>query len=543
MTKNNLLYICLAAMLLFAACTRATKNPENINGANSPAEAEELIVINWGILNRGDPASLDPDIEFEIVSDIADMFGVAINLMIMPNATLDINVSVNDLPDFFLAYDFETVLFNSGVLRPIPHDMITQHAPRYAARMSVEPYGWDLGRAPGQDGYYFGLNVYHALMSQPMQYSQYRFDWLIDLGINPNGNVSKLRGGEVSFYFTDEAFTQDQFVDIIRAFANRSDNSSGVLVPARQEFITTYFRPIIGMFGLIPDIINCGGRAVPYYASGQYRDFMRFLSDLHKEDLLLFASKDDAWANPPELIRGRIGWNVGVPSIILNYYGVIAFPNENVNLFLRDPDAKLLVAPPEIGLSGMQGFYSLNTSFLTSIKWFVSAAVTDEKLAKILQIFDALSFDPEFHVLSNYGVEGVDFTWEGEPYNSRAIQNTSRSLQESQRRGAGGLNTLNMEDGFLVYQLGNNALTQFASSPRTAQMAIRPYKEDMFGLFTDQRAELDLRFEERLRQVRQDFYYNVATGGITDVDAEWDRYIAGLYANGLSEYIALFEQF
>ena len=192
----------------------------------------------------------------------------------------------------------------------------------------------------------------------------------------------------------------------------------------------------------------------------------------------------------------------------------------------------------------MQGFYARYTPFRPDYQWVVSANVTDKKLAVILQIFDAVSFDPELYVLTNFGTEGVDFIWEGIPFHSRIIY-TNAQFQQALRKGVAAFRTGIMDDrtGKIVFRLGDNALTQFASSNEAARLAIRPFINDIFGLFTEQRSALDIIYQARLQQIKQEFYYAVINGQITDVDAEWDRYIANLNANGLLKYIELFEQF
>jgi hypothetical protein len=67
--------------------------------------------------------------------------------------------------------------------------------------------------------------------------------------------------------------------------------------------------------------------------------------------------------------------------------------------------SKYLITPPEIGPYGNQGAYAgfAPCYEITERTYYISREVSDEKLAKILEIFEAVSYDPEFYLISKYG--------------------------------------------------------------------------------------------------------------------------------------------
>jgi len=534
---KNIFILFITILLLLTSCNGEKASPsESPLPSASPSTVREVETIVWGYGHGQGGTIFQLHSDSEIVTKLGSKFDVIIKPMLIK----EYNINLSTPPDFFAALNAQE-LYDLGVIRSIPRDMIEQYAPNYAALLDRESYGWELNMAP-EGNSYLGLNTYNVNSKQPNMYSVYRLDWLESLGIVPNGMLTAL-DDEGRFFFTDKAFTQDQFFDIICAFANNEVSGAGgtgIYVPTEQEYIVNY--PLAGMFGLNNEIMNCNGRAVPYYASEQYRDYMRFLTEVQKEGLLLVVNSSFL-TSPPEFACGQLGWTILSTFLIHNYD--LALPAIN-NLFSpsNNPDAKLLVTPPEIGLSGMQGM-SVPTTSLNSLnqnlQWLVSMDVNDTKLSVILQIFDAVSFDPELFALARYGVESVDYQWEGEPYNSRVIQ-SRQEWMTALSKGAFAFYTFIVDGtaGKPIYDYGSNALTEYASSPAAARLFVMPYKDDVLGKFAKHKQSLDLKYAQKLVQVKQEFYTKVVTGQIKDIDSEWDSYINDLNNNGLLEYLELF---
>jgi len=513
----------------------AAPEPETVNS--------EPINIKWGYgFGLGDAISqLRVPSKNAVTDALIEEFGVSLE----PMFTLNGVINENDPPDFFMSGDAR-LLYESGVTRAVPRTFITQHAPRYSALLDSEARGWDLGRAPGQDAY-IGLSIYDDNFNRPRRYAAYRLDWLEDFGFAVNGAVHELDRSS-RFYFTDAAFTQNQFVEIIDVFARRNPEAGGLLVPAQLSEAMDL--TLAGMFGLNDAVVNEGGAAVPYYASSRYRDYLQFLSGMQANGLLIVShnpfsgSQPDIFSiNPPEFVGGLVGWTNYEPFVVANYDMIMP---DVVNIFSSyyNPDAKILITPPEIGASRLQGVSAPGAPFFKDRMWLVSKNADDAKLAAILRLFDALSFDPQTLALARYGFAGEDFTWEGEPYDSRVIQ-SQQGVMQAIHKGALMYFTY-VQDGNAwktVYDLGDNALTDFALSAAARRMLIRPYKDDLSGLYTDRARSLDTEYGAGLAQTAQEFYLSVVTGQTDDVAAGWDAYMTALTADGLNEYIDLYASY
>jgi hypothetical protein len=213
-----------------------------------------------------------------------------------------------------------------------------------------------------------------------------------------------------------------------------------------------------------------------------------------------------------------------------------------------NPGAKILYTPPEIspatvisppvpyddGSGG--GFGSGNNIMM------VSKGVSDEKLAVILNIFDTCAFDRETRVLATYGFEGENFEWAGEPFNSFVKEledsptfNNGNHLLSPPIWGGPAYNE--------VYDYNvdpNNPVYIHSRSDEGRARMLMPYKEDMDGISANDIAEWEAEHYTDIRKITADYFYAVVQGD-KDIDGTWDEYIDELNSNGLSDYVAIME--
>jgi len=437
---------------------------------------------------------------------------------------------------FDTTLDMHTLL-DSGTTRTIPFDMISRYAPRYANLLSSVPFGLDAFKC-SDTGNLVGLPVYLASTDIDLfAYSVYRLDWLEEHSIPLPGNITPLVDGRI--YFTDTAFTQDQFLEIMRAFSEPPSNY-GFAIMRRYDQLPN-LRGLKGMWGLGNSIVNDSGRPNYYFADPRYKEFLQFMAYMYGEGLFTSPNQRvELWQY--ETLRYGIwqriptGWFQADLTYLMNPAGVISW------LLELQPDAKLLVAPPEVGLSGASGIGARSTSPLSSsYGWVIGVHVSDDELATILTIFDYVSFDHEAYVMVNFGLEGEHFEWEGTPFDSKIIQSREDAIRANESGAAIFSTSMHTPEG-MVYRLGNNALTRHSSSDAGRQAVILPYREDIHGDFTRQYSELTKQYGEGLMRIRERFFL-LAIRGQIDIEAEWDAYIDELNENGLRQFLALVQHF
>ena len=157
----------------------------------------------------------------------------------------------------------------------------------------------------------------------------------------------------------------------------------------------------------------------------------------------------------------------------------------------------------------------------------VSANVDDAKLAKILQIFNDLTYDPELWMAAQYGIKGEDWQWEGEEYISKVTQNVyfPRFFRTNIASKYGGAYTLptRLDPIIADYILQNGE-----------RLAIYPfYSKGNLNLDNDDWAIVYEYWVER-REI-QDLYLAEVAAGYKNTSDTWDDYIVELRTFGLDE--------
>jgi hypothetical protein len=207
------------------------------------------------------------------------------------------------------------------------------------------------------------------------------------------------------------------------------------------------------------------------------------------------------------------------------------------------PNAKLLLTPPEIGPNGQQGIpaaYEPSPVKGTDYGYYIGAHVSDEKLARILTMYEALSFDPELYVLSYYGIEGEDYTWAGEPY-----QSGINILANHKTDNGPGIYVSHVFDGNagkFIYDFPYPALYEYASGEQAKALYKYPYKADPYGAYAGELGSVEAKFPKKnMDEAAQKYYIDILSGE-KDLDSTWDEYIAELNEYGLYVWNAYYEQ-
>jgi len=490
----------------------------------------EVLEIVWGKYSpRPNQARKKPD-DCAIAKELNERFNVVMtsSLRTGNDWTAEQQKQIDDgtLPDIFSPYIDYADIIEQGAAREIPWGMVERLAPNYASML-----GETGGRITdsfynyyGGDYFLFGLE---RMVEMLQTYSVYRLDWLEEIGVSPRGKLIEV---EDRVFFTEEAFTSDEFADIMRLFTESGDGH-------RKGFSTgfvwaTGIETIMGTYGL--NLLNIGqdGSAVYSFASDGFREFLRFAEYL--SGLEVVNVSDDPWN---DRIYNKIGyWNDN----LVNIFGEYGYSRNMLSSL--DVTKKLLVTPPEIGRGGRQGVdFPQGQSFEINISqlYMISSAVSDEKLAKILEIFDAVSFDPELYVITRYGIEGEDFDWTGKPYESpvTVIRESTAYTSLFNTR------TTDENAGKKIYDFPTEAMYVYATSAEARRMLIPPYKNDIHGEFENELTELHERFNYPNINRYGIQFYNEVVRGQKSADHDWDEYIAGYAAAGLGEFTELLNRF
>jgi len=521
--KVSLQVLCLLVfgVVMLTACGRS----------NAPDAVQNYDVsIRWG---HGHGWSGIPTLpqNMEVVNRVSSTFSVSI----IPEVIQD-GYDENNPPNIFMTVSNPHDSLQRETTRTIPMDMISRYAPNYYSLLMSVPFGLSV-YTEHATGDLMGLPIYHGTDVELWNYSVYRLDWLEEHNVSLPNNIVPIKEGRI--YFTPTPFTHDQFIEIMSAFSEPVLNY-GFAIMRRYEQLQN-LRVLKGMWGLGNSIVNDNGSPNYYFADPRYKEFLQFMAYMYGERRFTSPNQRvQPWQY--ETLRYGIWQRHPTGWFQANLGSLIAAEGMVPWLLELQPEARLLVMPPEIGPFGDSGAGIRSMSPFNSFEtWVIGSQTTDEELAVILEIFDYVTFDINAYVMVNFGIEGEHFEWEGTPFDSRAMQIINDAMI-AYNSGVHVFGTRMFLPERGVMFNGDNVLTRYSTSDAGRQAVILPYREDIYGEFTRQYAELTERYGEELMRIRERFFL-LAIRGQIDIEAEWDAYIDELNESGLQQFLALVQHF
>ncbi len=554
MWAKKLSLVALSSALIFtAACTNkeAGNETKEVDIASLPEAGDfskEIELNLSGSFTRGKVEDgnyvqkrLEEQFNINIVNTKIDTWNAdEVNLM----------VASGDLPDTFAftsAGKSAQELYDSGLTRTIPKEMLEKYAPRYMKMLSENPPGPIMNLKQGTEDEYLQLIALYPHVDGVPWVPTFRLDWLEKLGIEPPGEIKQVgpSGGREKIYFTEEGYTIEEVEEILKAFTfddpdgNGKDDTYGISPYYDQIH---WSASLMGAFGIAPGSnLMEDGKLVQTEISTKYKDFLKLMAKWYKMGLVdpEFTTLDNnkSWE---KYKQGKIGYYIAQPAYIAMDDWAKGRAPQNI---VEDPNstAKLLATAPEIGKDGQQGVGSFLPVVNLADAFFVSKDVTDEELARILQVFDFINFDSEAR-WTLYGEVGVHSDWEGTPEQSALKVRPEFAKEEG-------------DTGFWAYNFRTYDLerVQWFTSEYTMKlkneffnredvkekMLIRPYKSDVLN--ETKIKELEKRYKGQLDTIVAEFRMKAIVGEI-DIDKEWDKYVENWMNNGGKETLAELEK-
>ena len=543
-TFNIVLSIILvmAFVITSAGCTATpeksttTTNTASTETTSKPESETKQIEITW--LGPGSSTVKD---ENYVQQKIEKLFNVKII-----NKKIDINnsqqgslmVASGDFPDVAVSPTVSEnadgnsplAIYRQGVIRTIPKSLIEKDAPNYFKMISSDPVGLKINLVPvnlipDKPDEYLSLTGYIGYGNSFSFVPHYRLDWLEKLGFKPNGELKQLdKDGRV--FWSTKGFTLDQAQQIFTAFVKNDPdgNSKNDTFAFTSNGFSGYepfnFSSIIGAFGLGFDknIIE-NGELVMYNISTKYKEFLKLMNQWYNEGII-----DKEWATT--------NWNNWSEKLADNKGGYWSTPYFYLDPGLKDrppwvilnknPNSKIVIMPPEVGADGSYGGKKVTDTPFT-YNTYIGKGVSDEKLERILQIIDYVSFDKEGSTWSMYGEAGVHFDWAGEPNNSQPIFKKD-------------VPAMGGEFGFQTYTISiiTNDMLKYFFGSEVSQLATELNSGD-FPKHAIHDAKLDLFNVTKVADVRKEVgggpntianeFFAKAVSGKISIDKEWDNYV------------------
>ena len=434
-------------------------------------------------------------------------------------------------------------IHREGVTRSIPMAMIREHAPMYAKLLDDSGYGWMVNANPANADEVLSLmgaaeNVAQAPFNG---FVVFRHDWASKAGLPMPGyeDIKEAMDPVGLTYFYDHDFS---IADIERFLvAARDDDLDGngkqdTIPLGASETIDWSFEPFLNMYGLTskPDYTwEVGGELHVYNTHPRYEDFLKLLAGWYSDGLIdtefPTLTRRKKWEK--ETLRtyaiSTTYWNYNVPA----GEGTAA-PGSFAKL---DEDVDVIMTWPPVGPGGVEerGMARHVPFALGSYHAYINADVSDEKLERILQIYDWMMMTDEGYALNARGQEGVHFDWEGEPWSSRLTFDAER-VKDGRFYTYPPMYTIDRLK-FLYYSILHDWAKDNVYSGKGYGMLIYPARYDLFNEtgYNDKKVQ----YGDALNTLRDEFYLQAVTGKV-DVDAEWDAHVERWMSIGGAELLA-----
>ena len=438
--------------------------------------------------------------------------------------------------------------YTNGFIGVIPIDLIKQYAPLHAAFLDKKEAGWKYRLEPGSKTNLLALAGTDDTVEGTYIVPTYRLDWLEKSPVKPKGELVDIDGKGKVFY-TTEAFTLDELEQVLNYFANGDPDGNGkkdtygmsppaldVSVPGLNQYA---FRTIMGAFGLGNGEnfnSNIDGKTVPAEINPALKDVLKLLGKWYKMGIIDKEFLTDSFMRMNEKLGNGITGYVNNQISYFNYEhpGLKAlFP---ANVIIANPNAKVLITPPEIGaFQAEQRTYAVNT--LEGMDTIVGKDVSDEKLKRILMMYDYMNYTPEGYIFSRFGIADDTFKWNGEPYKS-----TITVLKADDPNGYYFFNGAFYNQFYMDinYSEGQKKLVDYFQTGDGAKYAsIKYFRFDFFN--TTNITEVAKQYGTAMNTLYNEFITKAILGDI-NVDAGWDGYVKKWMESGGDKAIAEMEK-
>lgn len=405
--KKRLMAVLMVGVMvgsLFTGCSKSTDKNSNTSATTGTPSAsentgEERMTLELWTTNRD--AANNQDAWY--VKKIEDEFNVDIVLKVRNEGGTDysdwltLTLSGKDAPDWFRDQAIGITMLNDyvkqGLVAELDPEMVKENMPNYMAYVSK--YSHIFGDDPlslyAVDGKAYSIPDAKVDLSQ-FCLMAYRQDWLDKLG---------LKAPE----------TLDDFTEVMKAFTFNDPDGNGANDTYGYIGITGSsdwaFSPIFAAFGTYPGLWYAkeDGTVTRGEIEPGTKEALKYIKSLYDMGVI-----DPEWMTIDfEQAKDKMVSSVDGASwqnwdSILNPTGWWSTLKDTV------PDASWAVTSGVAGPNGDKGVMQFNPLAGVGLVFSKHMEKEPEKLAKYLQVFDAIAGDPAWYEAEIWGQEGETFT-------------------------------------------------------------------------------------------------------------------------------------
>ncbi len=474
-------------------------------------------------------------------------------------------LAAGDVPDYGFYYTTGRYLYEQGLGRTVPLNLIKQYYPSYYKRLMEDPIGLQHNRVEDKEDEFYGLTSFTCMATHTGHVPIWRLDWLEDLGfrldnLTPMDSIANDEWDNKLFY-SSTRFSIDDVKEILRAFTEDDPDGNGVDDTYGSGFSNTWYDGYISycMFGydingdhFYKDPVT--GDYVPFYAYTPYKEVHKYLLEMLDKGYMRWVPGEVSYDKELKAIwaTGKTGYMNALSGPRVLGYNADVNEWPPASILAADPQATFVVTP----VAGENGKYRPYWTFNWSESYTYPIGIncSDEKLARIFQIIEYSYFGDDW-LRYKWGIEGVHYKWAGEPFNSPIIMSDATKIPAKYAgKGTtafGHFGNLNFVSDNKVYFSFDAFTIQFIDfwnkyndeGYYSDKLWIRPDKfyssftmtPELFEEFKTLRNDT----QTQINTVRNDFTKKIWAGQVANIDSEWEQYIEQIYAAGLDRWVEI----
>lgn len=373
-----------------ASSAAGTGNPQESSKAEDSGQqsSQDVVDVEFWSTNEG---FLSVEKDSQLYNFYKDLLGVGV---VMPyvewnggttyQEQLNLRIAAGEMPDIFIPVNgMEAELIESGALLDL-----TELLPEYAPNLwkLVPEDVWDTMRAndPSGEGRIYTIP---NMIDYGRNGAMIRKDWLDALNL-------------------EMPSTQEQFVEVLRAFKKDDPNGNGIQdeIPTGGRAEARWMGQLFGMYGIAmwegyPQWDIYDGELTYSGVTQNMRDALEWISSLYAEGLI----------DPETLLNDKAAWDGKINSNKVGIWEHI--PQETYN-YAETIEASTGTKPeiailPAISAPGYEGFYTAKR--INGIGMVVANTDDEERIKAIMKVLDATGDTSMWNTLYN-GVEGMHST-------------------------------------------------------------------------------------------------------------------------------------
>lgn len=357
-------------------------------------EKKEPLELEISLTTGGAKYVIDsPDInEDKYVKHFEQLSNTDLEISLLPHETYNESLALllagGDLPDILQTKGINEAevapAVDAGVLLPL-NDLIEEHAPNLMNKVPKE--SWESARV-SKDGVIYGIPQENPIRNGTVV--MMRKDWLDAVGM-------------------EKPTTVEEYIEVFRAFKEQDPNGNGeadeIPFSGREKFSHTHH--FFGAYGVQPGAWTwTGEQLIPNFIKPEMKDALAVYRQLYEEKLFdqeVFTQPGQVW-DQKITAQGIVGtWAHGA-----------VWPDQwQQRLQQNVPDGAITIANAPVGPSGKPGgIYAIGSS-VSDFIWTIPKD-SEDKAVEIIKFFDWYYSDEAPKEFFLYGIEGEDYTKEGD---------------------------------------------------------------------------------------------------------------------------------